>query len=72
MYDRVQLEQDLRAVGFTTIELQPFFLPQRVSVPALVRAALTALEHAGPLARAALHVRGIWFCAASGASPERR
>ena len=27
----------------------------------LAFAALAALEHAGPLARAALHVRGIWF-----------
>ncbi len=29
-----------------------------------LRVALEALEHSGPLARAALHVRGIWFCAA--------
>jgi SAM-dependent methyltransferase len=67
-HDRVGLERVLRAAGFTAIELQPFFLPQRVAVPAPVRAALSALEHTGPLARAALHVRGIWFCAASGAS----
>jgi hypothetical protein len=37
-----------------------------------VRAAVQALERSGPLARAALHVRGIWFCAASpAASPAR-
>ncbi len=71
VYDHAELDRDLRAGGFTTIELQPFFLPQRVAVPAPIRAALTALEHAGPLARAALHVRGIWFCSASGALPER-
>jgi hypothetical protein len=71
VYDRSELERDLRASGFTTIDLQPFFLPQRVAVPAAVRAALTALEHAGPLARAALHVRGIWFCSASGSSQGR-
>ena len=71
VYDRAELGRDLRAAGFTTIELQPFFLPQRVAVPAPIRAALTALEHAGPLARAALRVRGIWFCAASRASTER-
>jgi SAM-dependent methyltransferase len=65
VYDRRELERDLRASGFTGIDLQPFFLPQRVAVPAPLRAALAALEHSGPLARAALHVRGIWFCASS-------
>jgi SAM-dependent methyltransferase len=65
VYDRGELVDDLRASGFDRIELRPFFLPQRVAPPAPVRAALTALEHAGPLARAALRVRGIWFCAAS-------
>jgi len=69
VYDRAELEADLAASGFDRIWLQPFFLPQRVAVPGPLRAALKALEHAGPLARAALHVRGIWFCAASpGAS----
>ena len=66
VYDRAEIERDLRVSGFTAIEFRPFFLPQRVAVPAPFRAALSALEHAGPLARAALHVRGIWFCAASG------
>lgn len=65
VYDRGELERDLRTSGFDAIDLQPFFLPQRVAVPAPFRAALAALEQAGPLARAALHVRGIWFCAAS-------
>jgi len=65
VYDRGELERDLRAAGFTGIDLKPFFLPQRVAVRAPVRAALAALEHTGPLARAALRVRGIWFCAAS-------
>jgi Methyltransferase domain len=67
VYDRSELERDLHESGFSEIELRPFFLPQRVAVPAPLRAALSALEHTGPLARAALHVRGIWFCAASGA-----
>jgi SAM-dependent methyltransferase len=71
VYDRTELEADLRAAGFDRVVLRPFFLPQRVAVPAPVRAALTALERTGPLARAALHVRGIWFCAASPASPAR-
>jgi hypothetical protein len=64
VYDR----RELRAAGFTAISLRPFFLPQRVAPPAAVRAALLALEHTGPVARLALRVRGIWFCAASAAA----
>lgn len=67
-YDRHELVRDLRASGFGAVELRPFFLPQRVRVPAPARSALAALEHAGPLARAALRVRGIWFCAATPAN----
>ena len=66
-YDRHELVRDLHAAGFAAVELRPFFLPQRVRVPAPARAALRALEHGGPLARAALRVRGIWFCSASPA-----
>jgi SAM-dependent methyltransferase len=65
-YDRGELVADLRAAGFGAVALRPFFLPQRVALPAPARALLAALEHGGPLARAALHLRGIWFCAASG------
>ncbi len=65
VYDRDELKGDLRESGFDRLELRPFFLPQRVAVPGPVRVALTALEHTGPVARAALHVRGIWFCAAT-------
>ena len=64
IYDRADLVSELAANGFGRVELRPFFLPQRVAPPAPLRAALLALEHAGPLARAALRVRGIWFCAA--------
>ena len=67
-YDRGELERDLRASGFGELVMTPFFLPQQVKVPGVVRGVLRALEHAGPLARAALHVRGIWFCAASPGS----
>ena len=71
-YDRGELESDLRASGFGEPVMAPFFLPQQVKVPGPVRSALRALEHAGPVARAALHVRGIWFVAASpAASPAR-
>jgi SAM-dependent methyltransferase len=63
-YRRAEVERDLLAGGFERFELHPFFLPQFHAVPRTVRVALTALEHTGPLARAALRVRGIWFCAA--------
>jgi len=70
--DRDRIVGELRENGFERVELRPFFLPQRVAPPAPVRAALLALEHAGPLAHAALRVRGIWFCAATpAASPAR-
>jgi SAM-dependent methyltransferase len=72
VYDRRELEADLRASGFDEIVLRPFFLPQRVRVPTPARRLLAALEHAGPLARAALHVRGIWFCAASASRSRAR
>jgi SAM-dependent methyltransferase len=69
--DRTAIVRDLHANGFERVELRPFFLPQRAAPPAPVRAALLALERTGPLARAALKVRGIWFCAATPASPAR-
>jgi len=68
---RDRIVRELRENGFDEIALRPFFLPQRVAPPAPVRAALLALEHAGPLARLALRVRGILFCAATPASPVR-
>ena len=72
VYEREAIIRDLRSGGFDRIDLRPFFLPQRVALPGPVRRAVLALEDAGPLARAALHVRGIWFCAASpAASPAR-
>jgi SAM-dependent methyltransferase len=72
VYDREEIVRDLRAGGFERVELRPFFLPQRVALPGPARAGVRALERAGPVARAALRVRGIWFCAASpAASPAR-
>jgi SAM-dependent methyltransferase len=71
-YDRREVEADLRASGFARLELTPFFLPQQLAVPGPARAALRGLERTGPVARAALRLRGIWFCAASpGSSPAR-
>jgi SAM-dependent methyltransferase len=69
VFDAGELDADLRASGFDRIAFRPFFLPQRVAVPAPVRAALLALECAGPLARVALRARGVLFCAASPSSP---
>jgi len=68
-YEVDEVVGGLRASGFGEVAVRPFFLPQRVRVPAPARAALTALERTGPLARAALRVRGIVFVAAV---PERR
>lgn len=68
-YDRSGFAGDLAACGYGPVEWRPFFLPQRVAVPAPLRLALTGLEHSGPLARVAMRVRGIWFCAAT--PPER-
>ena len=70
--DRKAIVRDLRASGFERVELRPFFLPQRVALPGPVRAGVQALERAGPLARAALHVRGILFCTASPAASRER
>jgi SAM-dependent methyltransferase len=72
VFDRAEIEEDLLAGGFARVWMRPFFLPQRVAVPAPVRSALIALEHSGPLARTALRVRGVWFCAAEpSTSPAR-
>jgi SAM-dependent methyltransferase len=68
-YDVHEVVRGLRASGFGEVALRPFFLPQRVRVPAPARAALGALERTGPVARAGLRVRGIMFVAAI---PERR
>jgi methyltransferase family protein len=68
VFDRETLVRELRENGFERVELRPFFLPQRVAAPAPIRAALLALERSGPFARAALRVRGIWFCAAMPAA----
>jgi SAM-dependent methyltransferase len=65
VFDRRELGADLRASGFERVEFRPFFLPQRVAVPGAARTLLTALERSGPLAQAALHVRGVLFCAAT-------
>jgi SAM-dependent methyltransferase len=56
---------DLAAVGFTQVSVQPFFSPQRVALPALLRRPLYALESAPRLARLLLRVRFTYVCAAA-------
>jgi SAM-dependent methyltransferase len=56
---------DLRAAGFTRIDLRPFFSPQRVALPRHLAACLRLAERSGPLARLALRFRFSYLCAAS-------
>jgi SAM-dependent methyltransferase len=66
---------DLRAAGFSSVELRPFLVPQTVSLSGPVLAAAKALERSGPLARLALRVRFTYVVAASrreaGSPPDR-
>src|SRR5262249_47660959 len=56
-YSVEEVVADLRRVGFDRIDMQPFFVPQRVDLPKPFQMALLAAEHAGPFARLALRVR---------------
>jgi SAM-dependent methyltransferase len=56
---------ELRAAGFASIELRPFFVPQTVRLPGPLLAAAKALERSGPLARLALRARFTYLVAAS-------
>jgi SAM-dependent methyltransferase len=56
---------DLRAGGFTSVALRPFFVPQTISLPRPVLAVAKALERSGPLARLALRARFTYLVAAS-------
>jgi SAM-dependent methyltransferase len=56
---------DLRATGFASVELRPFFVPQTVSLPRPLLALAKTLERSGPLARLALRVRFTYLVAAS-------
>ena len=56
---------DLEAVGLGRLALQPFFVPQTVSLPPPVAALARWLEHSGPLARLALRFRFTYLVAAS-------
>ena len=56
---------ELRAAGFSSVELRPFFVPQTVSLPVPALAVAKALERSGPLARLALRARFTYLVAAS-------
>ena len=56
---------DLRAAGFTRVELRPFFLPQLRRLPDAVVPVVCALERTGPLASFAARWYGRMFCAAT-------
>jgi SAM-dependent methyltransferase len=56
---------DLRAAGFSMVELRPFFVPQTVSLPGLILAVAKRLERSGPLARLVLRARFTYLVAAS-------
>ena len=56
---------ELRAAGFTRVNLRPFFTPQRVSLPGPLGAVLRAAERLRPLARLALRFRFTYVISAS-------
>jgi SAM-dependent methyltransferase len=64
-YELHDVLADLDAVGFTQVSVQPFFSPQRVALPALLRKALYALESEPRPARLLLRVRFTYVCAAA-------
>ena len=57
--------EDLRATGYTSVELRPFLVPQTVRLPRALVALASALERSGPLARLALRVRFTYLVVAS-------
>jgi SAM-dependent methyltransferase len=56
-YDVDETVARLRAAGFPHLELRPFFVPQRVALPAPIALAARAAERVPPLARLALRYR---------------
>jgi SAM-dependent methyltransferase len=56
---------ELRAAGWTSLALRPFFVPQTLRLPEPLARALVATERIRPLARAILRVRFTYVCVAS-------
>jgi SAM-dependent methyltransferase len=67
-YEVADVVRDLQAAGFDGVSLRPFFVPQRVQLPAPAAAAARALERSGPLARAILRARFTYIVSASAPS----
>ncbi len=61
----VTVERDLRAAGFTRIEMRPYFVPQRRAVPGLAANALEAAGRTGPVGMFLSRYTGRVFCSAS-------
>ncbi len=64
-YPLEPIRDELRAAGFTRIDLRPFFVPQTVRLPRTALVALRLAERTGPLARLALRRRFTYVVAAS-------
>ncbi len=60
---------DLRAAGFDSVRVRPFFVPQRVALPRSVATVFRGLERSGPLARLLLRVRFTYLVAAWRSEP---
>jgi len=56
---------ELRAAGFSRIELRPFFLPQRKRLPGAALPLLSVLEHTGRAGLALTNRVGCVFCSAA-------
>jgi SAM-dependent methyltransferase len=65
-FGRDRVVADLRAAGFTRIELKPFLYPQHYAPPRPVDALLRAAERTGPLVTPLLRVRFTYIVSASG------
>ena len=55
---------DLRAAGWASVSLRPFFVPQTRALPGPLGAALVLAERSGPAARLALRHRFTYLVAA--------
>lgn len=59
------LVRDLRAAGFSRVELRPFLMPQKRRLPDAALALLGAVERTGPIAARLVHRVGCLFVSAS-------
>jgi SAM-dependent methyltransferase len=68
-YAPAEVVRDLEAAGFDAVRLRPFFVPQRVQLPAPVAALARAAEQSGPLARTLLRARFTYVVVGSRSAP---